>query len=338
MKTATTLALLARDRLVAGREVDDREPPVAEHAAAVGRDGAVVGAAMYDRRVHALDQLRVGRVAAEESADPAHGLSVCGRRGARGRRPRAPRAERSQVNAAARASPRSRHGLRVGEDLRDGRGDLLGVVGGEVARARRRRPRAARRRPSRRRGSRRPSPRAAAARSPRRARGRRAPRRGGRARRARRPRRCPRASTPSGSGPACPPPVSTSRSPGRSRAEEREGLVEPGVVLVRPAAAPGRAGTARAARRPGGSARGRARGGSRGSASGSSPSSSTARSRDERARDDHELAPSGPSGGRRARGTRARRARRAAGRSRCWRSCRVIALGRRNGGRRIVSG
>src|SRR5689334_21847908 len=66
------VAAFVRDGLVAGVQVDDRQTAVAEHAAAVGLDGAVVGAAMYDRRVHGLDQPRVGRVPAEESADPAH--------------------------------------------------------------------------------------------------------------------------------------------------------------------------------------------------------------------------------------------------------------------------
>ena len=68
------VAALALDRLVAGREVDDREAPVAEHAAAEGGDRAVVGAAVDDRVVHRLDRSRIGRVPAEKSADPAHGL------------------------------------------------------------------------------------------------------------------------------------------------------------------------------------------------------------------------------------------------------------------------
>ena len=72
MKTATTSPRSFATGWSPVCEVDDREAPVAEHAAAVGRDGAVIGAAMYDRRVHALDQPRVGRVPAEESADPAH--------------------------------------------------------------------------------------------------------------------------------------------------------------------------------------------------------------------------------------------------------------------------
>src|SRR5581483_5275634 len=66
------VAALVAHRLVAGREVDDREAPVAEHAPSVGLDGAVVGAAMYDRRVHALDRSGVRLVPAEESANPAH--------------------------------------------------------------------------------------------------------------------------------------------------------------------------------------------------------------------------------------------------------------------------
>ena len=82
--------LLALDGLVAGDEIDDREPAVAEHAAAVRGDGAVVGAAVHERGVHRLDERGVGRRPRQESADPAHGLSVCGRRGARGRRSRVP--------------------------------------------------------------------------------------------------------------------------------------------------------------------------------------------------------------------------------------------------------
>src|SRR4029077_674885 len=63
---------LVRDGLVAGLQVDDRKAAVAEDAAPVGGDGAMVRAAMYDRVVHALDQSRVGSVPAEESANPAH--------------------------------------------------------------------------------------------------------------------------------------------------------------------------------------------------------------------------------------------------------------------------
>ena len=47
------VAVLVRDRLAARGEVDDPQPPVAEHAAAEGVDRALVGAAVDDRVVHA---------------------------------------------------------------------------------------------------------------------------------------------------------------------------------------------------------------------------------------------------------------------------------------------
>jgi hypothetical protein len=65
---------LALDRLVARREVDDREAAVAEHAPAVGGDSAVVGAAVDDRVVHRLDPAGIGCLRGEKSADSAHGF------------------------------------------------------------------------------------------------------------------------------------------------------------------------------------------------------------------------------------------------------------------------
>src|SRR4029077_979816 len=70
------LAALILDRLVAGDEVDDREAAVAEDAWPVRGDGSVVGAAVDDRGVHRLYERAVGRVRAQESADPAHGSSL----------------------------------------------------------------------------------------------------------------------------------------------------------------------------------------------------------------------------------------------------------------------
>ncbi len=58
------LAAFVGDRLVAGLQVDDRQTPVGEGAGARDGDGAVVGAPMYHRAVHARDQVGVGRVPA----------------------------------------------------------------------------------------------------------------------------------------------------------------------------------------------------------------------------------------------------------------------------------
>ena len=46
---------LVLDGLAAGDEVDDLQPPVAEHAAAERVDRALVGAAVDERGVHPLD-------------------------------------------------------------------------------------------------------------------------------------------------------------------------------------------------------------------------------------------------------------------------------------------
>ena len=55
------VAGLVRHRLVAGLEVDDLEAPMAEHATPERGDAAVVGTAVDERRVHARDDVRVGR-------------------------------------------------------------------------------------------------------------------------------------------------------------------------------------------------------------------------------------------------------------------------------------
>ena len=46
---------LVLDGLAPGDEVDDPEPPVAEHAAAEGVDGALIRSAMDECAVHSLD-------------------------------------------------------------------------------------------------------------------------------------------------------------------------------------------------------------------------------------------------------------------------------------------
>src|SRR5204862_7242777 len=66
-------AVLVADRLVAGREVDDRKPPGRERHRAVRVLAEAVGAAVGERRAHRRDALRIRRAAGgHDSADPAH--------------------------------------------------------------------------------------------------------------------------------------------------------------------------------------------------------------------------------------------------------------------------
>jgi hypothetical protein len=65
--------LLARDRLVAGLEVDDREPPSREADRAVDVRPVRVGPAMDERRAHGGESAGVdGAAGGRDSADPAH--------------------------------------------------------------------------------------------------------------------------------------------------------------------------------------------------------------------------------------------------------------------------
>ena len=71
------LFLRRRHRLLAGRDVDDRQPAVAERRVRVDEEAGAVGPAMLNDRGHALDARtgRLGRVAREidESSYAAHG-------------------------------------------------------------------------------------------------------------------------------------------------------------------------------------------------------------------------------------------------------------------------
>ncbi len=115
------LAALVAHRLVACLQVDHREAAVAEHAAPKRLDGAVVGAAVYDRRVHGFDQPRVGRVPAKKSADPAHA--------------REPRLRGRLV--PRRETPRRRGLAAVSDAARAPAGRLRGRVADAAARSRR---------------------------------------------------------------------------------------------------------------------------------------------------------------------------------------------------------
>ena len=138
-------------------------------------------------------------------------------RAARGRRPRArgPSPPTRRAAPARGRAPTTRSGAASTSSTASA--IARGGVRVEEARGVADRPRGATRRRSTRPGSRRPSPRAAAGRSPRTGSGRRAPPRAGRGRAARRrdARRAPRRRP--APRPSWPPPVSTSRSSGRSR-------------------------------------------------------------------------------------------------------------------------
>jgi hypothetical protein len=63
------VAALVRDRLVAGDEVDDREPPHREARAVAGPAALAVGAAVAEQ----LDRVeRGGSGASDDAEDPAH--------------------------------------------------------------------------------------------------------------------------------------------------------------------------------------------------------------------------------------------------------------------------
>jgi hypothetical protein len=68
-------SVLVLDRLVAAREVDDRQAPRAERDGAVGVRAAAVGTAMHERAQHLVD------APVRRPADPAHGGSLGGRGG-----------------------------------------------------------------------------------------------------------------------------------------------------------------------------------------------------------------------------------------------------------------
>ena len=64
-------AVVARHRLLAGDEVDDRQPRHAERHAVAGEGAAVVGAAMLERREHRVERVAPGRTA-HDAGDAAH--------------------------------------------------------------------------------------------------------------------------------------------------------------------------------------------------------------------------------------------------------------------------
>ena len=68
-------AVLVADRLVAAREVDDRQAPRRKRDAALDERAGAVGAAVHERVVHRLDDARVdGRaVERQQAADATHG-------------------------------------------------------------------------------------------------------------------------------------------------------------------------------------------------------------------------------------------------------------------------
>src|SRR6185503_13306165 len=72
-------SVLVLDRLVAAREVDDRQAPCAERDGAVGVRAAAVGPAMDERAQHLVDP------PVRRPADPAHGGNPNYRTGARTR-------------------------------------------------------------------------------------------------------------------------------------------------------------------------------------------------------------------------------------------------------------
>ena len=65
-------AVLVRDRLVAGLEVDDRQPAGGETDGAVDVDAARVGPAVDERRAHRLEPAPVRPRGRHDSADPTH--------------------------------------------------------------------------------------------------------------------------------------------------------------------------------------------------------------------------------------------------------------------------
>src|SRR5262245_11747595 len=65
------LAVLVRQGLMAGLEIDDREPAEPESEGAVQVDAVVVGAAMADARRHRFEPRTVGRDAASILVDAA---------------------------------------------------------------------------------------------------------------------------------------------------------------------------------------------------------------------------------------------------------------------------
>ena len=66
--------VLARDRLVAALEVDDRQPPRGEPGLAVDHLAAAVGPAVHERRAHRAEDVAVDGppVGADDAADAAH--------------------------------------------------------------------------------------------------------------------------------------------------------------------------------------------------------------------------------------------------------------------------
>ena len=67
-------AVLVRDRLVAGREVDDREPTRCEPHAVVEEGAVRVGPAVDERPAHRRELIGIDGAAGRDSADPAHAL------------------------------------------------------------------------------------------------------------------------------------------------------------------------------------------------------------------------------------------------------------------------
>src|SRR5205823_297523 len=69
--------VLVRDRLVAAREVDEREPPRGYRHAAVDVGPARIGPAVVERRRHATQPFGVdGAASGRDPADPAHAASL----------------------------------------------------------------------------------------------------------------------------------------------------------------------------------------------------------------------------------------------------------------------
>src|SRR5437764_10507664 len=73
-------AILVRDRLIASREVDDREPPGREADTPVHEHASTVGAPVKERLVHALEDFRIDWRALhrDHAAHTAHRLSLVG--------------------------------------------------------------------------------------------------------------------------------------------------------------------------------------------------------------------------------------------------------------------
>ena len=73
-------AVLVRDRLVAGLQVDDREPAGSQSDRPFDEGAVAVRASVKELRAHPRELLRVGRPARrDDSADPAHGAESSGR-------------------------------------------------------------------------------------------------------------------------------------------------------------------------------------------------------------------------------------------------------------------